>query len=199
MVTTEAIRKEILDDARKKAEHLLREAEEELARAKAAGEAEIAAAVELIRTSSEQRVKRSRAETLARIPLEKTRMKTAFVDAKIREAMDRFMAGFPEARVLGLVEGLLAGSAPYFAGKEVHVGYRGISAASVKAFAARCLPGATISAMAEDASLPAAGLAVETSDGKLSARATLDLVEEQLLSRRRGELARALCAEALTI
>ncbi len=199
MVTTEAIRKEILDDARKKAEHLLREADEEIARARIAGEAEIASAVAGIRSASGQRVARARAETLARIPLEKTRIKTAYVDEKIRAAMHRFMAGFSEERIGLLIQGLLAGSRGFFEGRELRLRYKGIPEATVAALVSRCLPGAKIAETLDDPSLPAAGFAVETTDGKISARATLDLVEERLLSQRRGELARALCAEALTI
>jgi hypothetical protein len=38
---------------------------------------------------------------------------------------------------------------------------------------------------------------VESVDGSLTLKATLDLVESDLLDRQRGELAKALCAEAL--
>jgi hypothetical protein len=51
----------------------------------------------------------------------------------------------------------------------------------------------------EDGKLPAPGLVVAAGDGSLSIRATLDLVGERLLDEKRGELAAALCAEALAL
>ena len=41
-------------------------------------------------------------------------------------------------------------------------------------------------------------MTVETADGNLLVRATMDLVEEELADRRRGELAEALFGRALT-
>jgi len=199
MVTTEAIRKEILDDARKKAEHLLREADEEVAKAAAAGEEATKAQVEEIRRTGAQKAARFKAETLARIPLEKTRVKTAYVDRKVREAFDRFMEGLSEARVCELSALLLKDSEAYFKGKELLVRYKGISAKAAADVAARKFSGSKIGTPVEDATLGGSGIFIETSDGSVSVRATMDLIEERLLNRRRGELARALCAEALTL
>ena len=59
--------------------------------------------------------------------------------------------------------------------------------------------GAEVRAQVEDPSLPAPGLVARVSDGSVALRATMDLVEERLLDRRRGELAKACCAEALAL
>jgi hypothetical protein len=49
----------------------------------------------------------------------------------------------------------------------------------------------------EEEGLAAPGLVGRASDGSALLRATMDLVEERLLDRERGALARALCPEAM--
>jgi hypothetical protein len=197
IVSTDAIRGEILEDARKKAARLLEEADEEAARNEAATEAKAAAVVEEIVRTSAAKSARFRMETLARFPLERTRMRTSFVDGRLREAVGAFVSGLPAERVAALAESMLAEGAAYFAGKAVVLGRRGLAETAARAAAARALPTAASVSHLEDPSLPAPGLAARSADGAVVLRATMDMVEERLLDRKRGELASALCAEAL--
>jgi hypothetical protein len=61
------------------------------------------------------------------------------------------------------------------------------------------LPEARVLSSAKDEGLPAAGILVVSEGGRLSVRATMDLVGERLLDEHRGELARTLCGEALAL
>jgi hypothetical protein len=74
---------------------------------------------------------------------------------------------------------------------------KGLSEEASRDAAARALRGSESVVQVEDESLPAPGFVARAADGSVELRATMDLVEEMLLDRHRGELARALCAEAL--
>ncbi len=193
----EAIQGEILGDARKKAARLLEEADEESASTVAAIEGRALAVVEEVVRSSEARAARFRMETMARFPLERTRMRTAFVERALRGALEAYMRSLSEDRVAALSEAMLAKGASFLSGKDLVVSRKGVSEAAARRIASRALSGASALAVEEDDSMTGIGLVARARDGSVVLRATMDLVEERLLDERRGELARALCAEAL--
>ena len=194
---TEAIQKEILEEARKTAEKILREADEEVAHSAAQAIERARVSKEEVGKSAETWMTRYRAETLARLPLEKIRYKTDLVDRRVRRALEDFMKGLGEERIASLAETLMRESESQFKGKEVDLRFRGLGQARSVAAAKAALGISGTRKVVEDPKLPAAGLVVESIDGKLTLRATMDLVESDLLDRQRGELAAALCAEAL--
>jgi hypothetical protein len=196
IIAADAMRSEILEDARKKADHILREADEESARETEAGRARIAAESELIARESEERIARRRAEAEARIPLERMRARTEHVDRAMREATRDFIASLPEGEVARVAAVLIARGAPLMAGKGPRVKRRGLPPAVAEQAAATLGAGAAAEGE-EDPSLGDRGLEAVSADGSTRLRATMDLVEELLLDRRRAELAGALCAAAL--
>jgi vacuolar-type H+-ATPase subunit E/Vma4 len=199
IVSAEAIKGEILDDARKRAASLLEEAEQESARTAAAIEGKAVSMVEEIMRASEARSLRYRMETMARFPLERTRMRAVFVDKALREALEAFIEALPEARIAGLSESMLAAGASFLAGRDVALARKGISESTARAVAGRVLSAAASVIFSEDPSIPAPGLVARVLDGSVVLRATMDLIEERLLDRSRGELAKALSAEALSL
>ena len=197
LVSTEALEREMLEDARRKAERILRGADEEARRiSDSVGRRGEEAAAELERGYAE-RSARYRADAMARLPLEQARLRASYVDARLREALGAFLAALPEARVAGMARARLAAARDYLDGKELRIRRRSLSEAAARRAVASALPGARISACLEDPGLGAAGLVAEAADGSAILRATVDLAAELLLLERRGELAEALCAEAL--
>lgn len=199
IVGSEAIQAEILEDARKKAERILEEAEAEAARNLAETEAKAASIVEEILKTGEAKSARYRMETMARFPLEKTRMRSVFVDARLREAASAYVSALSEERIAALAEAMLAKGASFLAGKAVILRRKGLGGKAAGEIAARTLGSALSLELAEDPSLPAPGLVAASRDGGVTLKATMDLVEGELLDRRRGELAKALCAGALAL
>ncbi|MDA8425387.1 MAG: V-type ATP synthase subunit E [Treponema sp.] len=196
IASTDNIQKEILDDARKKAEYLLRQADAEVSRIAAEGEAEARHASEAIVAAGTSRAQREREELLARVPLEKGRYRTQSVDRALRGALERFMGGLGQERVVALSARLLRNAAPLLAGKDVTLRYRGLAPESAAGAFAESVPRAGRCSLLEDDGLCAAGMVVEASGGDLVVRATMDLVEEELADRHRGELAEALYGRA---
>lgn len=199
IVSAEAIRREILEDARKKAARLLEEGEAEAERNVAEIEAKAAQVVAEIFETNAAKSARYRMETMARFPLERTRMRTSFVDKKLREAVGSYVAAFPEARVAALSEAMIAKAADFFAGKDVELRRKSVSEEAARRAASRALSKAASVVHVEDPSLPAPGFAALAADGSARVRATMDAIEEKLLDERRGELAKALCSDALSV
>lgn len=197
LVSTDALEKEILADARKKAERILKGAQDEAGRIAASVEKRNAAASAELEKGLAERSARYKVDALARLPLEKARMRAAFVDALLREALGAFMASLPEARVEALSRARLAAARDYLDGMELRLRRRSLSAEAAIRAVAEALPKARVVECSEDPGLPASGLVVETADGSCVLRATLDLAAEALLGERRAELAKALCAGAL--
>jgi vacuolar-type H+-ATPase subunit E/Vma4 len=196
IVATDAMRAEILEDAGKKAERILRDADEESAREAEEGRSAAAKASAGIGSESAARISRKRAEAEARLPLDSMRLRTEFVDRALREAAKDIVSSLPEEEMARIALSMIERGAPYLAGKRATVRRRGLPASAAAAAAAAIGPDALAEA-AEDGALPAAGLAAFAEDGSVSLYATADLVEERLLEERRAELAAALCAEAL--
>jgi vacuolar-type H+-ATPase subunit E/Vma4 len=196
IVAADAMRAEILEDARKKADHILKEIDEESAREMEAGRARAASESALIARESEARIARRRAEAEARVPLERMRARTEHVDRALREAARDFISSLPEGEASRVAVAMIARGAPLMAGKGARVRRRGLPPAAAELAASILGAGASADAE-EDPSLGGRGLEAVSADGSARLRATMDLVEELLLDRRRAELARALCAAAL--
>jgi len=199
IVGADAIRAEILDDARKKASRLLSEGEDEAARNVREIETKASEVVGEIFRESAAKSARYRMETMARFPLERTRMRTTFVDSKLREEVAAYVEALPPARVVALSEEMLVRGAAFFDAKDVELRRKGIGAEVARKVSERVFAKASSISHIEDDSLPAAGFFARTPDDSLRIRATMDLVEERLLDEKRGALAEALCAEALGI
>ncbi len=209
MISTEALEREILEDARKKAERALHEAEAEARKILVSAEARARRVIAELETEYAARAEHVRREAEARLPLEKSRLKTAHIDARLRACVAEFISELPADRALSLAkslveEGLSALSAVGEAGPSAFaelgtVRYRELPRSSVEGVLCALFPRAELPMPEEDDTLPARGFVLESANGYVRLRATLDLVAERLVDARRGELARALCAEALSL
>lgn len=220
IASTEVLEREILDDARRKAERVLKDADTAVRAAETAGGDRARRSVAELEAEFEARDARYRKETLARLPLERARIKAAHVDARLRAALEGRLSSLGGAGIEALVAGLLAravsrlcgspgapsGLTPKLFPAGAELRYRGLSRAGAERLALSALPGLVLAAAIEDSSLPSPGLALasafapaEPGDRRgppdLSIRATLDLFAERLLDENRGELAASLLAE----
>lgn len=199
IVSTEALEREILEDARKKGERLLKDADAELGRITAESATRTAKALALLAAEYQARAERYQGEHRARLPLEKTRMKVKYIDRLLSSGASQYLALLPPKRASLLVSSLLGRAAALVGEREISLGYKGMDEAEARSIVGGVLPMARIVGAAVDTGLAATGIAVATRDGKLSVLATLDLIGERLLDENRGELAQALCAEALVL
>jgi len=199
IASTDALEKEILEDARKKGEKILRDGEVEAARIRSESGERSASALSALAEDFRSRTERYEGENLARLPLERGRLKATYIDRLLRSAMDRYLAALPPDRVGSLVGDLLSRAAGLVGDSRVRVSYKGFDEDSAGKLVSANLPRAQALSFARDDSLPATGLLVASESGSLTVRATMDLVGERLLDEHRGELARTLCGEALAL
>lgn len=199
IVTTEPLEKEILSDARKRAERILKDSGAEAESASRSGRERTDKALEALASDYASKAKRYRDESLARLPLEKARIKAAHVDALLERAMGAYLESIGGAERDKLLLELLSQAASLVGASPVAVRYAGLGKAEAEGLVSKAFPASKIASVSEDSSLGSVGLVAVTEDGSLSARATLDLIGERLLDEYRGELAKTLCGEALAL
>lgn len=196
--STEILDREIREDARRKAEKILKASEAECAQILAA----VSERVE--RTRAEKTAEyAARLESYARdsasaIPLEKQRKLVSFIDGAVQEALDAWLAGIGASRRLELFANQLKRYADVLSGKKILVSYAGYPEDDIRALVARVFGEASIvsltclPAQAALASGFSDGVFVEAEDHSLLCRATVDEIRAELLSGHRQELAEAL-------
>ncbi len=198
LIAADSMRREIVADAERKAGRMLAEAEAEAGRELGEGRALAARAAADTARESAERIAARRAEALAREPLERMRLLVAFVDRALGDAVSSYLGRLGDDEAVRLAAAPLARCAIRFAGARAIVRRKGLPRAAADRVAA--LIGEDAAAEPEEnAGLASRGFRVESADGSIRLDATLALVEERLLDERRGELAEALCSEALRL
>lgn len=192
LASTVVIEGEILEEARKKGERVLRDAEAEVKRLAAEAESLEAAELASLEQSFETRIKNHRLENAARLPLDKARMRISFLDRRLREGTEAYLAGLKAPARAALIAGLLSRAAELVGRSDLSVVARGLSEAEAASILATGLPACGMKVFASSLSLVAEGLEIETIPPRVKVRATLDLVTDSLLDERRGELSAAL-------
>jgi integrase len=100
---TEVLDREILEDARKKAYRILKTAEDTLKEQAGVWEDKTRRELETLRRQYAERLERSREEILARLPLDKRRLRSETTESLLRGAMKQFLEGLPRERLLAVL------------------------------------------------------------------------------------------------
>lgn len=102
--TTEVLDREILEDARKKAFKILKNADDSLGTQDRDWEKKIQDSLGSIRNSYAERTKREGDEVLARLPLDKRRFRTENSESSLVRAMDTFLGSLSREKLLYVLE-----------------------------------------------------------------------------------------------
>ena len=102
--STEALDREILEDARKKAFKILKNADESVLSQKLNWEKKTQKDVEEIRKNYEQQTEKVREEIFARLPLDKRRLRSETSEFFLREAMENFLQNLNRDVLLLILE-----------------------------------------------------------------------------------------------
>ncbi len=192
---TETLEREILDDARKRADRIVRKANDEVAALRAQADKRIKEALDVL--AQEYSLKRQHAEQdlRSRLPLEKMRLDIEYRDAHLREVTQGAVASLKPAILGQWCVARLSRHAELIQNSSVKVAVRGLDAGSIGAIRALFSKGST-SELIEDATMKARGLIVEPADGSYHISITETELTEWLLDEKRGELAAALFGSA---
>lgn len=191
--STEALDREILEDARKKADRALKNADQAAKAVEIEWEQKWEADAASFQLKHERRVAAKREEINARLPLDKRRIRAERAERLLRSAMDKTLRSLPRDRVLALLERDFSKRAAELGSAALTVHARGLSDAELSALLSHALPGSAWtlsdrSAIPMEGSLPA----VVAEGGGTTVRVGLAEAGEEFLREKRAEAAAAL-------
>ena len=198
--TTEALDKEILEDARKKAFKILKNADDSIGSSFASWEKKLQKSKEKVQRSFAEKKEHLTLEIMARLPMDKRRIRSETIDRFLNEAMEDFLSSLDCPAMLRILENELGKRkteiSAVLPGREASLRYRHLSKEECTALAASSFPGASFR-YSEDplymvsGSFPA--LVIDFSHLRITISA--DRAAEALLLDKRAELAAALLGD----
>ena len=196
--STEILDREIRDDARRKAEKILKDADRDCAAIAVEGAARIAEIRKAKEADGAARLESYRLDAESRLPLDKERRLVSFIDSSVIAALEEWLKDIGPERRLALYGTLLARYRPVIGERRVRVSCAGYSADSARALAERSLGSGSILSVADIDGTEAAllgftdGFLIVAEDRSFSCRATREELTGTILEDRRQELAEAL-------
>jgi V/A-type H+-transporting ATPase subunit E len=196
--STEILDQEIREDARRKAEKILKDAERDCAAIASEASVRIAELRAAKESETKTRVESYRRDAESRLPLDKERRLVSFIDSSVNAALEEWFRGIGPERRLALYGALLARYRPTLDEKRVRVSCSGYATDAARSIVEGTLGKGSILSVAELDGPEAArvrlsdGLLVEAEDRSLSFRATREELTRSILEDRRQELAEAL-------
>jgi len=106
--STEALDREILEDARKKAFKVLKSSDDSISGSKTAWEQKLKTGLEKARVNYAEMGKTARREIMARLPMDKRRIRLETIDTFLHEAMKHFLESLDRASLLVILQNELA-------------------------------------------------------------------------------------------
>ena len=188
---TEALEREILDDSARKAERTARKAREDAERIRRSSAADLEARIGELRQKHLDRLAEAQRERVSRLPLEKTRIRAAFVDRALRGAVSAYLDSLDDSAIGSWCATAIAARAGLFAGASVELRHRGVTQSSIEQIK-KLLSTAAECRVVADPGLPRRGILAADGEGRLLVTLTEAQMEEILLGGKRGDLAAAL-------
>ena len=196
--TSEALDREILEDARKKALKTLKNADDSIASSKVSWEKKLKRSQEKIRKGYAEKEDRIRKEILNRLPMDKRRVRSETIDTYLNKAMEAFLSSLDRPSMLRIMEKELEKKKPELSGGRMESGdamlrYRGLSKEECSGLAAAFFRGTSFR-YTEDPLYMIAGSfpAVVIDYPHLRITVSVDRAAQALLLDKRAELAAAL-------
>jgi V/A-type H+-transporting ATPase subunit E len=196
--STEILDKEIQEDARKKAERLLADADSECRKIHDM----VAVRAETVRTEKtaaySEKIAQLRKDDEAPLPLEKARFLVSFENTAVQAAIDRYLSELSEEKKLLLLQSLLRRYKPVIGDNAVSITVRGFALDAVNQLVCTEL-GKTSVVSCElladttvESAESGAGFTIETVDHKIRCRVTLQELMYEIIDANIYELASAL-------
>jgi len=196
--STEALDREILEDARKKADRILRAAEQRLESDKESWKKKTEDDISELERLHVQRVEKHRQEVMARLPLDKRRARAERSERILNGAMEEFLASLPLEKQLGLLKAELRDRASSLPPGPVTIAFRGLDEGTVTILLKEALPQSSWTVdenlLTDDQKMEKLPLLV-VNGGAVRITASLSALAQDLLLQYRAELATVLLGE----
>ncbi|MDR1353274.1 MAG: ATPase [Treponema sp.] len=200
--STEVLDREILEDARRKAQRILNAADEEAAASEKVWEKKTRKAMAELKQRFDEKLETGRAEIMARLPLDRRRLALERIDRLLREAAASYLRSLDREKLLGILARELderAGEAKVGTGDKAafKAAYRFLSQDEADGLVKKAFPEKTFTLKEGDAAYIRAGSfpGIVADFGTVRISVSADAAVETLLSEKRGELAAALLGE----
>jgi V/A-type H+-transporting ATPase subunit E len=201
--STEILDKEIQEDARKKAERTLVKANEECEAILSQVNSRVQAALKEKESAYQAKLDALKRDKDAALPLEKKRFLVSFEGAEVVKAVNAYLAALPASKRLSLIAELLESYKPAIGARRFKAFAFGVEPAEAENLLksvfdsdslVSCQKGARtqLGESAVEGIETREGIILETEDGAIRARATLDEIIAKLLDTARYELTAAL-------
>lgn len=189
---TEALEREILEDAAKKAEKIKTKAEGEAARILAETQSLLQKKIAQLLKEHEARIVSLRNELRSRVPTEKSRLQISFMDSELKTVLDELFEQ-DGAKLLSLwcVKQLEKNQKLIYAGS-ADILWKGLHEEGQKKLEEFCKKSAFPLVLHYDAGLPARGVRVKPKDQSYECWFTEKELRDWMLDDKRGLLAEAL-------
>jgi vacuolar-type H+-ATPase subunit E/Vma4 len=213
--STEVLDREILEDARRKAQRILKTADEDAAASEKSWEKKTQKALAELNRRFEERLETGRAEIMAHLPLDRRRLALERIDRLLHEAAGSYLRGLDREKLLGILAGELRERSAELEDGEAgdsargrpgfKAVYRFLSREEAEGLLKGAFPGGGFSGgvsrgfsleEGDAAYLRAGGFpGIVADSGTVRISVSADAAVDALLSEKRGELAAALLGE----
>ena len=199
--STEILDREILEDARKKAQRILKAADDTIKAKSDEWEKKTAAALEELEKKYAEQNQLANHEIMAVLPLDKRRVKAKKIDELIRSAVEHWYTGLSRRQVLEFLQGELTErltECEEFPNSEtknvIHVAIHRIDQAEAQTILQKVLPGGSFTIGDTHSSSPYPELVLETRDVRI--HASIGKTVDFFINEKRAELLEALLGKA---
>lgn len=190
--SSEALEREIREDSRKRAEKLLKQAEEETRRYLDADAREAQAELDGLRRKYAEKAGAYRREHMARLPMDKKRRRIEWAQARLDAALKAEFSLMGDEDLLDLMLPRLRSVSGFFHGKGCAVRVSGLGGKAVRDSLSPILPGLSPGAIVEEGSDAMRGVRVTSEDGRIMFGVSEESLRDELLDDYRAELVAAL-------
>jgi len=193
----DALEKQVLEDARTKASHILAEAERECDAIREEWRRRTEAEMRKMQQNRETRTEAIRSELAASLPLDFMRARLSYMQGALDSALQDFFSRLSATDLATIIGNLLKRMPPVFRGTTAVVFACGLAPNEARKIVEENVLGVTVQDVKEMAQGQTGdgrdvGLVLETTDGRIRFRGTLRELSSQLLEQYREELAEAL-------
>ena len=186
--TSEKLEQEILEDARKKAERILKSAEKSVNEIEGEWKKKEEAFLSASKQEMEERKKRIQQEISATLPLEIKRIELRILNEKFEAFLQKFFEELSEEEFVTLIRPRLSQVGTFFQGKSLFLEYNGLKKA--ESLLLSVLPGVRILQVKEGE--PPRGIRIQSEDGTVQYRITAEELKEEVRQNYRREVFEAL-------
>lgn len=196
--STEILDKEIREDARKKAERILKNAETEAAGIKNG----VARRIKEVKAERErfysEKLKAYKDNCSAAVPLEKQRKEILFFDSEIQRALDTYFGETGKEKKRGIIAGFLKKFESVVGSKKIIVKYAGFSKSETESLIKEYFPKAVPEKYAKLTDVEAEiagldyGLIIEDTEHTFACKTDINRARRYLLTEKREEVKAAL-------